>query len=174
MEVEDNVCVTVLPWHCVGPQFLHKEHLVCEVRCSTLKRDYKVNGNQSNSLLVNKSRIRVTKNLKMCYFKSNYGILGIFLCIYIVTYFYLMCNLLLLRDTGDQVFNFFLNIFILFFSNMMGEDMMQLRNTNIIQGKLTISGWPCLFDPVCEVPHKVKEEVSFGNRDDLISNLDKE
>ena len=31
-----------------------------------------------------------------------------------------------------------------------------------------------LPDPVSDVPHKVKEEVSIGNRDNFVHNLDKE
>lgn len=37
MEVEDDISIAVLPWYCVGPQFLHKEDLVCEVGRRALK-----------------------------------------------------------------------------------------------------------------------------------------
>ena len=39
---------------------------------------------------------------------------------------------------------------------------------------LTISSWPCLPDPVGQVPDKVKEEILFRNTDNFIRDLDKE
>ena len=39
---------------------------------------------------------------------------------------------------------------------------------------LTASGWPCLLDPVSQVPDKVKEEILFRNTDSFIRDLDKE
>ena len=52
---------------------------------------------------------------------------------------------------------------------------MYLMNVPEVQKTLlTISGGPGFFDPVCEMPDKVEEKVSFGDRDDLVSDLDKE
>ena len=36
MIVEDDISVPVFAWDRVGPQFLHKEHLVCELRGGSL------------------------------------------------------------------------------------------------------------------------------------------
>ena len=39
---------------------------------------------------------------------------------------------------------------------------------------LTISGWPGLLDPICKVPYKVEEEITFRNTDYFVSNFHKQ
>ena len=45
--MEDDIGVLVLSGHSVGPQLLHEEHLVCELRVVTWTR-----GNKKNSIKV--------------------------------------------------------------------------------------------------------------------------
>ena len=39
---------------------------------------------------------------------------------------------------------------------------------------LTISGWPGLLDPICKVPYKVEEKITFRNTDYFVSNFHKQ
>ena len=40
--MEDDVGITILPWHRVGPQLLHEENLICKLRSCACKGKFKL------------------------------------------------------------------------------------------------------------------------------------
>lgn len=47
VEVEHHVSDAIASYHCVGPQLLHEEHLICEVGWRACRRDGGINGRVS-------------------------------------------------------------------------------------------------------------------------------
>ena len=38
---------------------------------------------------------------------------------------------------------------------------------------LTISGWPCFFDPIGQMSNKIEKEIAFRYGNDFVSNFHK-
>ena len=49
-----------------------------------------------------------------------------------------------------------------------------MRGQSVNGELLTISGWPRLLDPVCEMTDEVKEEISLRDADHFVSDFNKQ